>query len=74
MIHLCFVEITRIGFIVLKIYGNQFMHCIKMKLYALNEKESRKHPSSVAIPPPNRRISMPSCNARKQIEVVDTIC
>ena len=44
-----------------------------MKLYALNEKESRKHPSCVAIPPPNWRISMPSCNTRKQIEVVATI-
>ena len=44
-----------------------------MKLYALNEKETRKHPSCVAIPPPNRRISIPSCNTRKQIEVVATI-
>lgn len=40
-----------------------------MKLYALNEKESRKDPSCVAIPPPLLRISMPSCSARKQIEV-----
>ena len=45
-----------------------------MKLYALNENESRKHPPCVAIPPRNWRISMPSCNARKQIEAVATMC
>jgi len=39
-------------FIVLKICGNQFLHCVKMKLYALKEKENRKHPSCIAIPPP----------------------
>ena len=37
-----------------------------LKLYALNEKENWKHPSCVAIPPPLWRISMLSCNARKQ--------
>jgi len=73
MIPHCFPEITRIQFRVLKIYANQFLHCIKMKLYALNEKESRKHSSCVAIPPRNWRVNMPLCNARKQIEVVATI-
>jgi len=47
MIGMCFPKITRIGFIVLKICGNQ-----KMKLYALNKEESRKYPSCIAIPPP----------------------
>lgn len=36
-----------------------------MKLYALNEKENRKHSSCVAIPLPNWRVSMPSCNVKK---------
>lgn len=74
MIPLCYPKITRIHFIVLKMYANQFLHCIKIKLYVLNEKKSRKHSSCVAILPPNWRFSMPSCNARKQIEVVATIC
>ena len=50
-----------------KYYGNQFLHCVKMKLYALNEKENRKHPSCVAIPPTLWKISMPSCDARKKL-------
>jgi len=46
----------------------------KNEIVCLKEKESRKHLSCVAVPPPSWRYIMPSCNVKKQIEVVATIC
>ena len=45
-----------------------------MKLYVLNEKESRKHPSSVAIPPQTKELACPHAILEKKREVVATFC